>query len=141
MPDAGIVRRRGAEAKAPTAYLHGDDGPVVIVSAHVAAFLKRRVGLDTLRINARDMGDMEVYYVLNSLQRAALAYDPTPATGTPSVAASNDGGLSTSQAALALGITARGVRDACEKGRLEGRLIDGRWRISRAAVRRYNNQT
>ena len=135
------VRGRGTEAKAPTAYLHGDDGPVVIVSAHVAAFLKRRVGLDALRINARDMGDMEVYYVLNSLQRAALAYDPTPAISTPSAAHGDDSGLSTSQAAVALRMTARGVRDACEKGRLEGHLIDGRWRISRAAVRRYNNPT
>jgi excisionase family DNA binding protein len=82
---------------------------------------------------------MEVYYVLNSLQRAALAYDPTPANNAPSIAPSSGGDMTTSQAAVALGITARGVRDACERGRLEGQLIEGRWRISRAAVRRYSS--
>ena len=137
MPDRATVRRRGIEAKAPDAYLHGDDGPVVIVSAHVAAYLKRRVALDALRVNARDMGDMEAYYVLNSLQRAALAYDPVPVVSAPSVDRQGDSSLSTSEAGIALGITPRGVRDACEKGRLDGQLIDGRWRITRAAIQRY----
>ena len=131
------VRRPSSEAKAPTAYLHGNDGPVVIVSAHVAAFLKRRANLDTLRTNARDMGDLETYWVLNSLQQAALSYDPLPPLRAPSADYESDSSMSSSQAAAALGITARGVRDALEKGRLDGHRIDGRWRITRAAVDRY----
>ena len=133
------VRRPSSEAKAPTAYLHGNDGPVVIVSAHVAAFLKRRANLDTLRTNARDMGDLETYWVLNSLHQAALSYDTLPPLSAPSAVRDRDKSMSSTQAATALGITARGVRDALEKGRLDGQRIDGRWRISRAAVRRYSN--
>jgi excisionase family DNA binding protein len=134
------VRRRISEAKAPTAYLHGNDGPVVIVSAHVAAFLKRRANLDALRTNARDMGDLETYWVLNSLQQAALSYDPLPPLSAPSAVGERDNSLSSREAAATLGITARGVRDALEKGRLDGHLIDGRWRITRAAVDRYIEQ-
>jgi excisionase family DNA binding protein len=103
----------------------------------VAAFLKRRANLDALRTNARDMGDLEAYWVLNSLQQAALSYDPAPAIRVQSASQESDTTLSTSQAATVLGITTRGVRDACEKGRLDGHLIDGRWRITRKAIDRY----
>jgi excisionase family DNA binding protein len=125
-------------AKAPDSYLHGEDGAIVVVSGHVAAFLKRRGALDKLRLDARDMKDLEVYYVLNSLHRAALLHEssPTPRTmAMPSAQAPVV--LTTGEAASLLQLTPRGVRDACERGRLEAHQEQGRWRITRAAVERY----
>jgi excisionase family DNA binding protein len=123
--------------KAPDAWLHGQDGPIVIVSAHVAAYLKKAVPLDKLRLAARDMQDAEVYNVLSSLHRAALAYNPTgDEKGVDSIPTPSPT-LTTRQAATQLHLSPRGVRDACEKGRLAGELVDGRWRISRASVQRY----
>ncbi|WP_370275611.1 helix-turn-helix domain-containing protein [Frigoribacterium sp. PhB160] len=49
--------------------------------------------------------------------------------------------VTTRQAATLLHLSTRGVRDACEKGRLEGRLIEGRWIISLASVKRYAKPT
>lgn len=129
-------------AKAPDAYLHGDEGPVVIVPAHVASYLRRRIPLDRLRIDARNMQDPEAYHVLNSLHRAALTYESTPNSPTPAAQAKppeQERLLSSSQAGALLHLTARGVRDACEKGRLEAQQVDGRWQITKAAVRRYRN--
>ena len=124
--------------KAPDAWLHGQDGPIVIVSAHVAAYLKKTVPLDRLRLAARDMQDAEVYNVLSSLHRAALAYNPGGAEGQGSDFKSDRSPmLTTRQAATQLRLSPRGVRDACEKGRLTGELVDGRWQISRASVQRY----
>lgn len=129
-------------AKAPDAYLHGGEGPIVIVPAHVASYLRRRIPLDRLRIDARNMQDPEAYHVLNSLHRAALTYESTPDTradATPMQPAQQEPLLSSSQAGALLHLTARGVRDACEKGRLEAQQVDGRWQITRAAVRRYRD--
>lgn len=129
-------------AKAPDAYLHGDEGPVVIVPAHVASYLRRRIPLDRLRGDARDMRDPEAYYVLNALYRAALAYESptdTPVPATQPSPVPQERLLSSSQAGALLHLTARGVRDACEKGRLEAQQVDGRWQITRAAVRRYRD--
>ena len=129
-------------AKAPNSYLHGDDGPVVIVPAHVASYLRRRIPLDRLRIDARNMQDPEAYHVLNSLHRAALVYESAPAVLVPTADGTpveQDRLLSSSQAGALLHLTARGVRDACEKGRLEAQRINGRWQITRAAVRRYRD--
>lgn len=127
--------------KAPDAYLHGDDGPVVIVPAHVAAYLKRRIPLDQLRIDARSMRDEEVYYVLSSLHRAALAYAPSSSRSAAAPSQTREATASTTQAAGILGLTPRGVRDACERGRLEAELIDGRWRINRASIKRYSSSS
>ena len=126
--------------KSPLGYLHGVEGPVVIVPARVAAYLKRRIPLDQLRIDARSLNDEEIYYVLSSLHRAALAYDPTPAV-TSEVAPTREPGstLNTTEAASLLHLTARGVRDACEKGRLEAHQDQGRWRITRSAIQRYRD--
>lgn len=129
-------------AKAPDAYFHGDEGPVVIVTAHVAAYLSRRMPLDRLRGDARDMRDAEVYHVLNALRRAALTYESAPDIPAPlsqQDVPDQERLLSSSQAGALLHLTARGVRDACEKGRLEAQQVDGRWQITRAAVRRYRD--
>ena len=126
--------------KSPLGYLHGDEGPVVIVPAHVAAYLKRRIPLDQLRIDARSLNDEEIYYVLSSLHRAALAYDPTPTVRSQAAAPTErDSLLNTAEAASLLHLTTRGVRDACGKGRLEAHQEQGRWRISRAAIQRYRD--
>lgn len=115
---------------------------MVIVPAHVASYLRRRIPLDRLRIDARNMQDPEAYHVLNSLHRAALTYESTsaaPAPVTQHEPRDQERMLSSSQAGALLHLTARGVRDACEKGRLEAQQVDGRWQITRAAVRRYRD--
>ncbi|MFZ4894197.1 hypothetical protein ACL9RL_07085 [Plantibacter sp. Mn2098] len=126
--------------KAPDSYLHGEEGPVVIVPARVAAYLKQRIKLDELRLNARDMRDVEVYHVLNSLHRAALSYRAGSSTIISAETVERPTMLTTRQAATQLQLTPRGVRDACEKGRLDGELVDGRWQISRASIQHYKNQ-
>lgn len=124
-------------AKAPDAYLHGDDGPIVIVPARVAAFLKRYTALDEARLRVRT-ADSEIYDVLSSLHRAALAYmPPDPARESEPVKDGVAATVTTRQAAGILNLSTRGVRDACEKGRLEGRIVENRWIISLASVRRY----
>ncbi|WP_138999465.1 helix-turn-helix domain-containing protein [Rhodococcus zopfii] len=120
-------------------YLHGD-GHVVIVPARVAAWLERRVALNRVRIDARGL-DPEIDAVLGALRISALVWR-SAATGTedttpPEPDATSNQWMSTTQAAIHLGITDRAVRKAIATGTLNAENTGGRWRIHRDDIAHY----
>jgi hypothetical protein len=125
----------------PAAYVHGVEGPVVVIPARVCAWLERHVQLNEIRIRERG-ADQEVDAVLVALRLAALTWR-TSATGTPVAAkpeapAELNQWLSTTQTADILYITDRAVRLAIKEGRLKATSINGRWRIAREDIAHFN---
>lgn len=133
----------GREWRPPAAYVHGLDGPAVVVPARVAAWLERAAGLRELRAQHRG-ADGEVDAVLVALGVAAAAWrqqagissdqgtdqrkQAEPEPGSP---------LTTAQAADLLGITDRGVRAAIDGGRLNAQRVGDRWHIDREDLEHY----
>ncbi|MDB5338695.1 MAG: binding domain protein excisionase family [Planctomycetaceae bacterium] len=126
-------------SRGPDAYRHGD---FVIVPARIANLLRRHANLTDLRLRAKAF-DPEFYDVLTALHRSALewlgseigpdsAAHPEPATPLKEW-------YSSREAAGILRVGDRAVRKALELGRLEGQLIDGRWRIGREAIVNYQH--
>lgn len=127
----------------PTAYVHGLDGLVVVVPARVAAWLDRYAGVAQLRIEHRG-ADPDVDSVLVALGVAALAWRnrhglPADVGSDPRNGAEVDAAspLTATQAAGLLGLSARGVRLACEQGRLRAHLDAGLWRIHREDLEHF----
>ncbi|MDP9466822.1 MAG: helix-turn-helix domain-containing protein [Actinomycetota bacterium] len=126
-------------------FLHDQPGPVVVVTARVAAWLDAR-GLSALRVNARGV-DAEVDAVLAALHYAALSWRTSLTSAQPEVepeVAGPDVGdapglawVSSTQAADLLGITDRAVRLAMESGRLPAEKVDGRWRVAREDLEHF----
>ena len=126
------------------AYLH--PGAVVVVPASVAAWLIVRTDLPARRIEHRGT-DPQVDAVLGALTVAGLGWR----TSTTSAVASAGGSavvieaevapplepMNTSRAADVLGITDRGVRLACNQGRIPATRVDGRWQLDPAGVAAY----
>ncbi|MFE2110368.1 helix-turn-helix domain-containing protein [Kitasatospora sp. NPDC059463] len=123
--------------RTPAAYIHGLDGPVVLIPARIAAWLDRHADLAQLRIQHRG-SDPELDAVLVALRTAALAWR-TAATGTPQrqQPAPLPKWLGTTAAADHLGLAPRTIRLACETGALPARQIDGRWRIALEDLQHY----
>lgn len=126
-------------SKAPGSYRH--DGPVVIVPARVAAVMVRTREFSKWRTQAREMADAELYYVLNDLYTAGMTWDaeagePMPKVHTPVVRSARDW-ISTSQAATITGLSERGVRDACKRGRLKAERVGGQWNIDTISAKQY----
>jgi excisionase family DNA binding protein len=128
-----------ARWRPPEHYVHGLDGPVVVVPARVAAWLCQRAQLDRIRADIRGL-DPEVDSVLVALTVAAMQWR-TSATGSTQApepeAAAQSPWVSSTQAADLLGITARAVRLAIGEQRLPAEQVDGRWRIAREDVEHY----
>ncbi len=122
-------------------FLHDQPGPVVVVTARVAAWLDAR-GLSALRVNARGV-DAEVDAVLAALHYAALSWRTSLSSAQSEVAGpdvEDAPGLtwvSSSTAADLLGITDRAVRLAMESGRLPAEKVDGRWRVAREDLEHF----
>jgi len=125
-------------ARPPTAYVHGIDGPVVVVPGRVAALLDNLVDLTRLRIDVRGQ-DPELDAVLVALRTAALAWrasagglpDRTPADPLPPW-------ISAGQTAELLGVDPRHVRRLATTGRLTGRQLGDRtWLIERESAEHY----
>jgi excisionase family DNA binding protein len=130
----------GREWRPPGAYVHGLDGPAVVVPARVAAWLERHAHLRAVRTEHRGV-DPEVDAVLVALGVAGAAWragstgcgtdqrnPPEPVAASP---------LTTGQAADLLGITDRGVRAAILAGRLNAHQVGGRWHLDREDVEHY----
>lgn len=136
--------------------VHGVDGPVVVISGRVAAYLGRYAGLDDYRAQHRGR-DAEVDEALVALRVVAMAWraravgtaaspdvvddagcaDTTVrATGTQP-AASSSHGLTTTQAAARLGVGAEAIRKAIREERLPAQQLDGRWWIEPEALEHY----
>lgn len=126
------------------AYLH--PGAVVVVPASVAAWLIVQTDMPARRVEHRGT-DPQVDAVLGALTVAGLGWR----TSTTSAVASAGGSalaivaeappqsksMNTSRAATILGITTRGVRLACDQGRIPATRVDGRWQLHPADVAAY----
>lgn len=128
----------------PEAYVHGLDGPMVVVPARVAALLMRRAGLDDYH-RAHRGEDPELDAVLVGLKTAAAAWR---AMHVPSDSGSavvelaaqqrpSPRQLSTAQAARALGISPRAVRQAIAENRLDAEVVGGRYVLTPDDVAHY----
>lgn len=132
-----------AEWRPPAAYVHGIDGPAVVVPARVAAWLERVARVAQLRIDHRGI-DPEVDSVLVALGVAATAWRVNQGISTdqgtgqrkePELAAGSS--LTTTQAANLLHITDRGVRAAIASGRLDAQRVGDQWLIDREDLEHF----
>ena len=116
-------------SRPPEHLVHGLDGPIVIVSGRVAAWLNRHAGLDQFRIDHRGE-DGEVDSTLVALRLAELKWREA-ATGTKQAAPPEPESqwLSTNQAATRTHLGERAIRKAIYEGRLKATNSNGRWRI------------
>jgi excisionase family DNA binding protein len=125
--------------KTPEHLVHGVDGPVVILSSRVAAYLYRHLDLDSYRRDHRGE-DPEVDNALISIGAVAAQWHSS-ATGTkraakPELPATLEW-LSSTEAAGLLQMTDRGIRKAIAEGHLKATSVTGRWRITRADLAHY----
>jgi excisionase family DNA binding protein len=121
----------------PAAYVHGVDGPAVVVPARVAAWLERHADLNRIRIEHRGT-DAEVDNVLVAMRVVAVKWRLS-ATGrtAPEVPEVLEEWVSTTQAAEHLGITGRAVRLAIQEGRLTATQVGGKFRLSSEAIAHF----
>jgi len=126
-------------ARPPEHLVHGINGPVVIISARVCAYLNRYAALEEFRIAHRGT-DQEVDNTLVAMALAARTWRSS-ATGTtaaePPEPAAPLEWLSTTQAATRLGVTPRAITKAISEKRIQADSIDGKWRISPESLAHY----
>lgn len=117
----------------------GVDGPVVIVSGRVAAFLLRFAELDRYHYGHRGE-DVEVDATLVAMKVVALHWRAS-VTGTQNAAppelASQSQWLSTKQAADALAMTDRAIRKAIRENRLKANRVGRAYRINREQLAHF----
>lgn len=131
-------RRRPAES-----YVHGLDGPAVVVPARVAAWLEREGRLQELRTSIRGL-DTELDSVLTALGVAAAAWRSRRGVGSVhgtdlAQHADEPSGwpLTTADAAQALQMSERGVRKAITDQRLTARWAGDVWLITREDLEQF----
>lgn len=117
----------------------GADGPVVTVSARVAAVLMRCAGLETYHYSNRGI-DPEVDQTLIALKVVALHWRGS-ATGTknaptPELDAQSEW-LSTEQAGSALAMTGSAIRKAIRENRLQANRVGRAYRIDREQLAHF----
>ncbi len=125
-----------AEYETATRYVHAG---VVIVPAEVAAWLLAHGDLNRLRTASRGANprrDAVLLALTLAAHQHLLAASVPGSTPAPKPEAAADW-MNTTTAAGLLGVTDRAVRLACQSHRLSARQVDGRWRITRAALHDY----
>ncbi|GIF16214.1 helix-turn-helix domain-containing protein [Actinoplanes teichomyceticus] len=128
----------------PAAYVHGLDGPTVVVPGRIAALLVKRARLDELRLTLRGI-DGELDSVLEAIVLAGAAWrrhrtgsdhgtdlEKRPDHGSDSV-------LTTADAAALLSMSDRGVRRAITDGRLPAQRAGDVWLINREDVEHFRS--
>lgn len=122
----------------PHDYVHGQVGTVVVVPARISKLLERHIA--GLRTQMRGF-DPEAYSVLEAMRISGAAWmgaaPGTPVAVEAEPAAESVSWLNSSEVALRLRITARGVRKAALGGRLVGEVVAGRWRFRPEDVKQY----
>jgi excisionase family DNA binding protein len=111
-----------------------DDGSVII-SPRMARWLEQQAGMTAdRRIRLRDT-DPDAYVALAALHLAALNSDRgMNDAGAQRVSGELNVWMSTSEAAKALHVTDRCVRNWCKTGRLRGVMSGSRWIIDRTTL-------
>ncbi len=136
-----------APSRPPEGYVHGVDGPCVVVPARVAALFVARAGLADFHVQHRGL-DAEVDAVLVALKVAAAAWRARHVSsdrGTSRAdglveSARSPQWLSTTATARLLGITPRAVVKAIDTDRLPAQWASGRWWIDPADIEHYRAQ-
>ncbi|MGB3761832.1 MAG: helix-turn-helix domain-containing protein [Ornithinimicrobium sp.] len=118
----------------------GDNGPGVLVSARTCAWLERHAGLSALRVRVRGT-DPQVSRALEEVRYAAMSWRSS-ATGTTRDAQAEPAAdltqwLTSTEAAILLGVTPRAVRKAIARGALTATNEAQRWRISREDLEHF----
>jgi excisionase family DNA binding protein len=117
----------------------GANGPVVTVSARVAAILMRSADLNTYHLKHRGI-DAEVDQTLIALKVIALSWRET-ATGTKNAPKAELTPelewLSTQQAGVALALTDSAIRKAIRENRLQASRIGRAYRINREQLAHF----
>lgn len=119
--------------------IHGTNGPVVIVSGRVAAWMLRYAELEHYHADYRGL-DAEIDQTLIALKVAALSWRSS-ATGMRDAAIPELSPglqwLSTKQAADALAMTDRAIRKAIRENRLQATTIGRAYRINREQLAHF----
>lgn len=113
------------------------DGEVVVLPGRVAAWLNRAV-LDRFRRDHPEL-DPESKAVLVAFLAVERAWVKRQQRAEPA-SEIRPVMLSAKAAGDLLGITGRAVRQARERGSLNGELVSGAWIFSRAAVDKYRSK-
>jgi len=117
-------------------YVHGLDGPTVVVPAWFARWLELNTDLDRQRVNRRGMdpaADEALVALHFAAMHAASAHTSAPGSTRPAAPeVPQDLPLTVSELAERVGITGRAVRHAITAGRLPAHRVADRWLIDRA---------
>jgi excisionase family DNA binding protein len=137
----GAPRFRTAEA-----FIHGVDGPVVVLDGMVCAGLDSMLRLDKVGRQVRKQSE-QLFQVILAIRLAGIKYAESSSSGTVSAPQPepvsqlknqpNSDTVSSTTAATILGITSRAVTKAITENRLPARKSDGRYRITRQALTAY----
>jgi hypothetical protein len=110
-----------------------------MVPGNIAAWIDRAARLENLARSVHG-NHKELDAVLEALlfaarewRRSEVGTEPTP----PREPAALLPWLTSTEAAIQLGMTKRGVIKALAGGRLDGQLTDGRWRVSREGLAHF----
>ncbi|WP_068153509.1 helix-turn-helix domain-containing protein [Rhodococcoides corynebacterioides] len=142
-------------ARPAGAYVHGIDGPVVLVPARVAAWIEANTSIEALRVAARGT-DTEVDAVLLALHEAALrsrssgserkhltcdaSADAEIRLQTPTTHGDLVELLSTPETATVTGLSDRAIRYAITSGQLSGIRRGAKWFVRRSDAERFRNE-
>lgn len=103
----------------------------VIIPPRIARWLEEQAGMTADRRIRLRITDPEAYVVLAALHLSALHSDcGTSQVATQQDTKQSDMWLSTKQAANALGVTDRCIRNWCTTGQLHAELIGARWLVN-----------
>ena len=121
--------------------IYDAEGPIVVIGGRVAAWLVRRLDLDSVRVAVRGI-DPEIDAALMNISVAALTWRTrrgcAPATELahqPQPEPASE--LSTTDAAARAGVSPQAIRKACSTGRLPARRVGGRRVIDPADLEIY----
>jgi excisionase family DNA binding protein len=132
---AGLVHV--SDLRQPGFYVTGTHGPGVEVPGRIAAWLESRLDFQRLRIAARGI-DPEVDSVLTDFHRVALLWrsrvEALPCRGSeqaePAEAGTPSTWVTTTEAAVRLGVTSSRVRQVIRAKHLVAEQVDHQWRIT-----------
>ena len=126
----------------------GVDGPAVVLTARVCAWLERHADLGTLRVRARGV-DAEVSAALTAIRGAGLLWaehvaDVDEKTATRTATEDDNGAqpapgsfVGTGMAAELAGVSPQAIRKAIADGRLPASKAGDRYRIQTTDLAQY----
>jgi len=133
-----------SDLKPPGWHIVGLGGPAVVVPGRVAAWLESKLDLRRVRTDVRGI-DPEVDAVLADFHRVALLWrsrvEALPCRGSeqagPAEAGTPSSWVTTTEAAVRLGVTSSRVRQEIRAKVLAAEQVDHQWRIALQDLAHY----